>query len=183
MVRPTDRIADWATWAKTAFRDSWNKEERVRDVPYERRRTNGKAGTPAKVDVDRVSTRLSGMNAGMLAVVAPVVTPSTAFAYIGRVSINALNMNGVAMVTPLPANMRDTEATTLCLIATACSRSDTWVFSGRGGHTCRPSSFAILQFLCADDNRRSVASSSLFAVIVDDVAPSDALLADHLLAF
>ena len=63
MVRPTDRIADCATLANMALRDSWKSDDNVRDVPYERRSMNGIAGTPpASVVVVRLCISASGRN-------------------------------------------------------------------------------------------------------------------------
>ena len=74
------------------------------------------------MDVDNVSISDSGIivvvdcssNASDAA--APSPLPAV---YAGNVSINALNTNGVAMVTPLPANMSAIEATTRFLICSA----------------------------------------------------------------
>lgn len=81
------------------------------------------------VDEDRTSTRLSGKNAMLLASAIPPSTDDddgrlvvVLFVKRGRVSINALNTNGVAMVTPFPASINDVDAMTRCLMAMACCR-------------------------------------------------------------
>ena len=106
---------------------------------------------PAIVVDDRACIRLSGKNA-MLATAASVAASAIELdavimsspspdaiedddddddddemmevLYSGKVSINALNTNGVAIVTPFPASMREIDATTLCLMALACCRSE-----------------------------------------------------------
>ena len=67
-------------------------------------------------------------------------------------STNDLNMNGVAIVTPFPASIRPTDATTRCLMAITCFCSSSVACGDKAGHTCRPNSFAILQFLFLEDN-------------------------------
>ena len=98
-------------------------------------------------------------------VVASIVA---ALAYVGRVSTNALNINGVAIVTALPANMSVTDATTRCLIPTASSLSGASALSGNAGHTCLASSLAILQFLCVDGKYVVVKLSVLSVFTVDE---------------
>jgi len=133
-------------------------------------------GTPAKADVDRLSTSPSGINVGMVAAATSGMPPA-AVAYIGSVSTKALNMKGVAIVTPFPANMRLMEAMTLCLIATACSLSVACALSGNEGHTWRPSSFAILQFCSRADPFEELLS---LLVVTADEAPRAALFVEPL---
>lgn len=97
--------------------------------------------------------KLSGSNAildtASAVVVASAIPPSTeaddrvvvAVVYIGNVSINTLNTNGVAMVTPFPASINDIDAMTRCRMAMAWYRclSSPTVASiaavGNGGQT------------------------------------------------
>lgn len=60
------------------------------------------------------------------------------------ISISILNINGVEIVTTLPASISNTEASTLYLMDMAAFLS-CCVSVTVDGQTCRPSSFAILQ--------------------------------------
>ena len=125
---------------------------------------------------------------------AVVDTPSTStialFVFnIGNVSTNPLNMNGVAIVTPFPASMSDTEAMTRCRIAIACSYSldDFDLSEGSDGHTCLPNSVAIRIFFWVgvmllafvESSDFVVVSSSLLFVMVAAEAEVVALFDDH----
>ena len=83
-------------------------------------------------------------------------------------STNDLNMNGVAIVTPFPASIRPTDATTRCLMAITCFRSSSVDCGDKAGHTCRPNSFAILQFLFLEDNDNDVSFTFSWSSLVDD---------------